>query len=417
MPDAVTHSTHALRSRLVALGAIGLLALTLVVLLPPVAKANFIYWTNANQTTLGRAKLNGSGVNNAFIAGLSDVHGVTIDSKFIYWTQGAGVSTSSIGRANLDGSGANPNFIPPSAGLNFATPVPEADIAVSPSGIFWVNTGTGKIGRANLDGSSPNPSFVDPGPEPNCGLAADNNFIYWMDVALGQRIGRASQSGGAVNPSFIPGVSGTCGIAVDQSFIYYAATGKSVGRAPVGGGTANASFIPSAASSSNATCGVAVNSQYVFWGNSGPTDFIGRANLNGSGPNPGFMAGSTDPCLMVAAPSNKLTINGSKANKKKGTVTIKGKVPGPGQVNLTNDKPTAAKVKQQGVTLTAAGSFGIPVKAKGKTAKTLKKKGKAKATVYLTYTPAGTAGVPSTTKVVVHLQKKKKKRVAVGAAP
>ena len=58
-------------------------------------------------------------------------------------------------------------------------------------------------------------------------------------------------------------------------------TTKAIGRAPVAGGTANNNFIPSAVPASNAVCGVAVNSQYVYWGNSGASDFIGRANLSG----------------------------------------------------------------------------------------------------------------------------------------
>ena len=79
-----------------------------------IASANFVYWANQGQTTIGRAKINGAGVNNSFMTGLTDLHGVAIDSKHVYWAQGNG-ATSTIGRANLDGTSPNPSFIPNSA--------------------------------------------------------------------------------------------------------------------------------------------------------------------------------------------------------------------------------------------------------------------------------------------------------------
>src|SRR3954463_8896360 len=132
-----------------------LIAVVALLALPSLANANFVYWASGGQTTIGRAKLNGSAVNNAFITGLSNVGGVAVDSKYIYWTQGTG-ATSSIGRANLDGSGANPNFISHAAGVQDFDSLPaHAGIAVNSSSIFWNNTGSGTMGKANLDGSSP----------------------------------------------------------------------------------------------------------------------------------------------------------------------------------------------------------------------------------------------------------------------
>ena len=173
---------------------------------------------------------------------------------------------------------------------------------------------------------------------------------------------------------------------------------------------------------------MAVNSQFVFWGNSGSTDFIGRANLNGGSPNPSLITGPTDPCFMAAAPSNKITVNSIKKNKKKGTASINAKVPGPGQVTLnqTNTPPdvnaTAAGVKQVGLTITQASSFKLAVKPTGKTAKKLnkqikkqlKKKSKAKAkasvTVFIHFGPADVAGVPNTQQVKVTLIRQAKKK-------
>jgi hypothetical protein len=404
--------------------AVVLLATIALLALPPLANANFVYWASEGQTTIGRAKLNGSSVNNAFIAGLSNVGGVAVDSKYIYWTQGS-TATSSIGRANLDGSGVNPNFIPHASGVEDFDPQPaHAAIAVNSSSIFWNNTGSGTMGKANLDGSSPNGNLFATGPDPSCGIAADQNFVYWLDTGLAQSVGRATVNGDNRQTNFINGASnaGACGLAVDPNFLYWGANGKAVGRAPVGGGTADNAFIPSAVPAANDVCGVAVNSQYVFWGNSGASDFIGRANLSGSGSNPSLISGPTDPCLPAAAPANKITVTSITRKKKKGTAAIGAKVSGPGQITLnqTSTPPdanaVASSVKQIGLTITQASSFKLAVKPKGKTAKKLKKQvkkkgqGKVKVKVFIHFVPAGVAGVPNTRPVTVTLIKQGKKK-------
>ncbi|HET9119926.1 MAG TPA: hypothetical protein VFN72_05290, partial [Solirubrobacterales bacterium] len=81
------HTQHPLRRRVVLtiLVAAVLAALALLIA-PPHAHGNFVYWANDNQSTIGRAKINGTGANNNFITGVTGVHGVAVDSKFIYWT-------------------------------------------------------------------------------------------------------------------------------------------------------------------------------------------------------------------------------------------------------------------------------------------------------------------------------------------
>ena len=77
---------------------------------------------------------------------------------------------------------------------------------------------------------------------------------------------------------------------------------------------------------------------------------------------------------------------------------------------------TAAAVKPQGLTITAASSFKLAVKPVGKTAKKLKKqvkkkgKGKVKVKLFVTFVPAGVAGVPNSKPVNVTLVKKGKKK-------
>ena len=56
--------------------------------------------------TIGRANLDGSGVDQSFITGAQV--GVAVDSQHVYWTNS---SSDAIGRANLDGSGVDQSFI------------------------------------------------------------------------------------------------------------------------------------------------------------------------------------------------------------------------------------------------------------------------------------------------------------------
>jgi hypothetical protein len=378
------------------------------------AHADFVYWTSGPpNSSIARAKLNGTAVNTRFIPGLDHPHGVAVDSRYVYWTQGD-ATTGSIGRANLNGSDPNPSFIPHSAGVD-----DPSGIAVTPTAIYWQN-GSGSIGRANLDGTGTNPNFLAAA-NSECGLIADSNYIYFLNSG-GVQIGRATLDGSVIAPDFASTPQAFCGLAVDINYLYWATgASNSVGRVPVGGGSAEPGFVEDG-SAGGGTSGVAVNSQYVFWGNYG-TDAIGRAGVNGTGRNPSLIgsAGITDPAdppQLVAAPSNKITLKWTANNRKKGTASIVAGVPGPGVVSLdeTNTSPdagaSAASVSPVSVTLPRAEVFELTVKPTGKTAKKLNKrvlkKGKGRATVgvFIHFIPDGVAGVPNTLPVTVTLIKK-----------
>jgi hypothetical protein len=402
-----------------------LLAALALLIAPPHAHGNFVYWSNLFGNSVGRAKINGTGANGNFVTGLSNPGGVAVDSKFIYWTEGTG-SSSAIGRANLDGSGVNHQFI--TSGVND----PES-LAVTSSSIYWTNEaafGHSTIGRANIDGSSPTPNFIDPGVVTLCDLAADQTFLYYLDTTT-PSIGRAPLGGGSAQTNFIPLASAQCGIDVDSSFLYWGTADNNIGRVPVGGGTPQPTFIPNAPGAMRFVSGVAVTPQYTFWGNNSGAltdNFIGRANLNGGSPNPALIASADRPFMLAAAPSNKITINSIARKKKKGTAAISAKVPGPGQVTLNqvstppDVNATAAAVKQIGLTIPQASSFTLAVKPIGKTAKKLnkqikkqlRKKRKAKATVkqtvFIHFVPAGIAGVANTQQVNVTLIKQVTKK-------
>jgi hypothetical protein len=393
------------------------LAALAMLIAAPGARGNFVYWTSGDpNSSVARAKINGTGLKADFIAGLDHPQGVAVDSRYVYWTQGD-ASTGSIGRANLDGSAPDPNFIPHSDGVTTPT-----GIAVTPTAIYWQNGGS-SIGRANVDGTAPNPSLI-PTTNSTCGLTADSTFLYFLDDG-GAQIGRATFDGGSVTPDFasIPGAF--CGLAVDVNYLYWASdSGNTVGVVPVTGGPPVPDFIP-AGTTSGGPSGVAVNPQFVFWGNY-DTGAVGRAGVNGGAVNPALIpnAGVTGPVdlsQLVAAPNNKINLIGVAGSKKKGTAMIVGGVPSPGVVSLDETagpdvQASAAAISPASVDLPRAETFGLVVRPVGKMAKRLnrqvskKGKGRVRLTVFIHFVPAGVAGVENSLPVDVTLTMKGTKR-------
>jgi virginiamycin B lyase len=119
------------------------------------ADAAHVYWTNSDSGTIGRANLDGTGVDQSFITGLNAPCGVAVDGAHVYWTNvldnGGG-----IGRATLDGTGVDESFV---AGL--AAPLA---VAVDDAHLYWADQGAiERIGRANLDGTGVDRNFIDGG--------------------------------------------------------------------------------------------------------------------------------------------------------------------------------------------------------------------------------------------------------------
>jgi hypothetical protein len=197
----------------------------------------YIYWTSANggtATTIARAKLDGSNVDQTFITGAQNPCGVAVDSAHIYW---AGDVGSSIGRANLDGSGVNQNFIATGGGV--------CGVAATGSYIYRANYQTGNIGRAKLDGSDVNTAFIS-----GCGsgIAIEGKYIYFTTPS-GTAIGRAKISGKNVNPNFISGLNGLIAfIAADNKHVFWAdwgsrGSGTTIGRANLDGTNVNQTLV------------------------------------------------------------------------------------------------------------------------------------------------------------------------------
>jgi hypothetical protein len=70
--------------------------------------------------SIGRANLDGTGVNQRFIAGMTSAGDTAVDSSHVYWSGGSEWSAKiAIGRADLAGSHADPLFFIPPKQLNF----------------------------------------------------------------------------------------------------------------------------------------------------------------------------------------------------------------------------------------------------------------------------------------------------------
>lgn len=228
----------------------------------------YVYWAAQGPAAVGRANLDGTGVNPTFIGAGTFTRAVAVDGQHVYWTDLR--DPTSIGRASIDGTNPQPHFI--TGGTR--TPL---GVAVDDSGVYWVNFGLGSIGRANLDGTGVNQNFVT-GLGFVTGVAVHQGFIYWTNRD-GHAIGRASLDHPDFHSDLVSDdASSPLGIAVDDNHIYWTNFGTdAIGRSNLDGTGVIETFITGA----SAPTGVALDGQYVYWTNSG-TRTVGRATLGGA---------------------------------------------------------------------------------------------------------------------------------------
>ena len=118
-------------------------------------------------------------VNQRFITGASGAGMMAVSGGYLYWANtgypdrpaGGG---DTIGRARLDGTGVNQKFIP-----GASWPIAAA---VGGGYLYWTNNHTGTIGRARLNGTGVNQRFITGASFPTA-LAIDSRYIYWTNWA------------------------------------------------------------------------------------------------------------------------------------------------------------------------------------------------------------------------------------------
>jgi hypothetical protein len=78
---------------------------------------------------------------------------VAVDTGHIYWgTYFGGGLGAGIGRANLDGTGVEPKFIDANGNVG--------GIAIDAEHIYWTDLGSNRIAQANLNGTGVIGSFI-----------------------------------------------------------------------------------------------------------------------------------------------------------------------------------------------------------------------------------------------------------------
>ena len=396
---------------------VGLLALLVAFVLPlafaPGAEA-FIYWTNQTDGTIGRADLDGTGVDERFIG--DDIYsagGVAVDARHIYWAARTSNETPTIARARLDGTKVDQTFVPAVGTFFELTNI--GPIAVDEDHIYWAENSVGhppgmtpplgSIGRANLDGTGVEHDFIPfPADVGIYDVAVDANHIYWAESSGGSifppgtppvgSIGRANLDGTGVDRAFItfPSESAPDAVEVDAAHVYwfsgdttYPYERETIGRANLDGTGVDQSFIGGLGFLTGQV-DLAVDAGHIYW--AAPTGLIGRANLDGSGVNESFItSASARGGLAVNFSLGKL-----KKDKKKGTARLTVEVPAPGDVELAE----TTKVRGVEVRADVAGEIELAIAPQGRAKKKLRQKGKAKVSVELTYTPDGGEPEPQT---------------------
>ena len=139
----------------------------------------YVYWTTSGPsgqggTTIGRADLDGSGLNASFIMGAANPGALAINSSHIYW---ANDGTGAIGISDLNGSDANPAFLP-------IANTTIGGLAVDSKYLYWANSKEGGIGRAELNGADPQPAFIAAGNSnsPPTGLAVSDGTLFFAEA-------------------------------------------------------------------------------------------------------------------------------------------------------------------------------------------------------------------------------------------
>jgi hypothetical protein len=131
-------------------------------------------------------------------------------------------------------------------------------------------------------------------------------YIYWaVSGTFGQggtTLGRGDLDGTGVMHSFVTGADNPSAIAVDGTYIYWSNFGtKSIGRANLNGSDPDPTWIPDLPQAAD---GLAVDGSYIYW-SSQVTGYVGRATISGGDVTPDFIdAGSTSPDGIAIDPTS-----------------------------------------------------------------------------------------------------------------
>jgi hypothetical protein len=269
-----------------------------------------IYWANEGLDTIGRATNAGGSVETDFIDGAgvaTDPTGVAINGTHIYWSHDEGTG-GSIGQDTIGGSGTpDPTFID--------TNGDPQGISLDATNVYWthVSSAAGWVGRASQGGFVPpvfGQEFQATDGTSLCGVAANGDRAFWANPGSPGSVGSAH----GIDPpeqDYITATNDPCGVAMAGGGLVYwtnrAGANGTIGRAGLGGTGANGTFVDTGVAGS-APCGVAVTGEFIYWTDP-VNDDIGRADLDGTDPDPDFisLAGDPNPCGIAVSPTQAVT--------------------------------------------------------------------------------------------------------------
>ena len=203
--------------------------------------------------------------------------GTASGPRHIYW---ANYGRGTISRADVDGTNVLDDII---TGIGVWQ---VRGVAVNANYIYWV-TDSGRIGRANLDGTDVRQDIITAAPA--WGVAVDDTYVYWAEG--GSAVGRAKLDGTDVDTTFITGACGPYGVAVNANHLYWVNhCTNTIARAKLDGTEVNLSLVSVTADPD--LRGLALDDAHIYWANSGANNKIGRADLDGTDPEPDFLTGS-----------------------------------------------------------------------------------------------------------------------------
>jgi RHS repeat-associated protein len=201
--------------------------------------ASYVYWTNFNSGTIGRAAKAGSGVNQSFIVSGAYPWSVEVRGAYVYWSNyllGSGASGDKIGRADVGGTNVNTAFVTGASG--------PRGIVTDGTYLYWANHTPNTVGRSLLNGTGVSQSFVVSASTATAdllrpaGLAVTGSHVLWSNSDV-PKVGRAVLTGVVDQLTiFLDGqeiVNNPGSATVVSAARYYSGSGLLATRSTVGG--------------------------------------------------------------------------------------------------------------------------------------------------------------------------------------
>jgi hypothetical protein len=240
--------------------------------------------------TNGDARTPDQGVEPSFISTGAFTRDVVVQGPYIYWIwrtpetwkAGDAIQTRGIGRAKLDGSEVNKNFIPLPDSTAIDGGVPGG-IASDGIHLYWTissddpTSPLGFVSKATLDGTTVIRRLVSTGLGP-VGISVSGGKLYWTnepnpaDPTDGGTIGTATTEGGGLKQDFITNASRPYDVEVAGGYVYYSnfGNGKSIGRANLNGSDQDPGYIVTTLSDpvvAQGVTGLTSDGTFLYWSN------------------------------------------------------------------------------------------------------------------------------------------------------